>query len=174
MSKYRRITVHEDVFQLAQAAISSLTKDLPYEDERAQALRDLIDPLPEEDTFGVTPRVERLSAAEAQAEDPASILPGDGESDGESEWGEPSPLAQPEPEPVKQFTVLYYSISREHQGSIHRSGCSDIEKDRREHGASKVNVVGTLQDAIAAWLDDEMEEMGYSEADIKVLPCAKS
>ena len=57
MKDYVFIIVHEDVLADAREAIASFEEDgIPYEDDRLRALRDLTDPLPEEDVNGVTPR----------------------------------------------------------------------------------------------------------------------
>ena len=59
---YARIFVHEDVVTAVSEAITSFQKDLnlPYEDPRLAAMRDLIDPLPEKDIHGHTPFLEYI------------------------------------------------------------------------------------------------------------------
>lgn len=75
VSKYVRITVHEDVYKAAVNTLSVQTARDGYDDPHVQTLRDLLDPLPEEDTFGVTPRVERIVSAQARGEWPVEPQP---------------------------------------------------------------------------------------------------
>lgn len=72
-----------------------------------------------------------------------------------------------------EFAVLCHSIIKDESASVHRAGCKDIEREARQHASSVHSVTGTVDDAVASWLDGEMEEMGYSEADVKVHNCCK-
>lgn len=69
-------------------------------------------------------------------------------------------------------TLLNHSISRDHIASIHRAGCKDIPRDRRDHGSS-VTDYPTLADALADYIDGEMVEMGYSVEDVKIHACCR-
>lgn len=68
MSKYVRITVHEDVFKQAVNTLSVLEARDGYDDPHVQTLRDLLDPLPEQDVFGITPSAQRLTGDEVRGE----------------------------------------------------------------------------------------------------------
>lgn len=52
---YVRTIVHVDAHAGAVEALNNLSDELGYEDPRLVALRDALDPLPEEDTNGITP-----------------------------------------------------------------------------------------------------------------------
>ena len=70
--------------------------------------------------------------------------------------------------------VLNYSISRVEIASIHRVGCGAIEKDMRAHGVYEpYGPFESVEAAMAAFVDEEMIEMGYSEDDVKVHGCCK-
>lgn len=71
------------------------------------------------------------------------------------------------------FTVLNYSISREHIASVHRTGCKDIDRDAREHGALPYTGFASVEAALADYIDGEMAEMGYSADDVKVYSCCR-
>lgn len=79
---------------------------------------------------------------------------------------------------MTKVVVLNYGVSRDYIASVHRAGCGAIEKDARDHAA--ITYAGTsgvgydsVEEALAAYLDEEMVEMGYSEADVKVHGCCK-
>jgi hypothetical protein len=72
------------------------------------------------------------------------------------------------------FTMIAYQRSTNHIGSIHRTGCKDITKDANEHAGVVTELdSATLAEALATYIDAEMEDMGYSTDDVRVLPCAK-
>jgi len=69
--------------------------------------------------------------------------------------------------------VLNHAIVRNHIASIHRQGCRDIEREQREHSSNIYGPFDNVEDAIADYLDDELVEMGYDRADLKIHNCAK-
>lgn len=69
--------------------------------------------------------------------------------------------------------VLNHQISRGHIGSIHRVGCKDIEREANAHGSIIHGPYDSVDLALAQYIDSEMEEMGYSDEDVKVHPCCR-
>lgn len=71
--------------------------------------------------------------------------------------------------------VLNHSITSASSGiaSIHREGCKDIEREQRKHGSSIYGPYDSVDLALAAYIDSEMEELGYSDSDVKVHPCCR-
>ena len=71
--------------------------------------------------------------------------------------------------------VLNHSITSASSGiaSIHREGCKDIEREARKHGSSIYGPYDSVDLALAAYIDSEMEELGYSDSDVKVHPCCR-
>lgn len=71
--------------------------------------------------------------------------------------------------------VLNHSITSASSGiaSIHREGCKDIEREQRKHGSSIYGPFDSVDLALANYIDSEMEEMGYSDSDVKVHPCCR-
>lgn len=73
-----------------------------------------------------------------------------------------------------KFAVLQHSISKEHIGSVHKAGCRDIKREAQRQGSHIHEVeVADWQEAVAWWIDPEMEEMGWRGEDMKVHACAK-
>lgn len=73
------------------------------------------------------------------------------------------------------FSLLNYSISRDHIASVHRTGCKDIKRDCIEHGVYQPYTgFATVEEALADFIDGEMTEMGYSVDDVKVYSCCRS
>lgn len=72
-----------------------------------------------------------------------------------------------------QVVTLNYSISRDHIASIHRVGCKDIDRDQRQHAASIYGPYDGVEAALAAYIDEEMVEMGYDVQDVKIYSCCK-
>lgn len=68
--------------------------------------------------------------------------------------------------------LLNHSVVKNHVASVHRAGCKDIERDAGAH-ASVVYEYASVAEALADYVDEEMEEMGYSVQDVKVHGCAK-
>ena len=70
---------------------------------------------------------------------------------------------------MSKFTVILMSKGN-HDWHVHKAGCRDIPKDLR-FANNHYDV--EAEDAIEAVLDEELIDMGYSERDINVLPCAR-
>jgi hypothetical protein len=70
-----------------------------------------------------------------------------------------------------KVVVLNHSIVRDHIAHVHREGCKDIERDSRTHGSSVYGPYDSVEAALADYLDEEMEDLGYSEIDVRVFPC---
>lgn len=78
---------------------------------------------------------------------------------------------------MPEFTALYPSITggNDLPFSLHRKGCKDIEREARRRGASTEHITADrIADAVAHIIDEELEEMGYSAADVKVHNCCKA
>ncbi len=71
--------------------------------------------------------------------------------------------------------VLNHSITSASSGiaSIHRHDCKDIEREQRKHGSSIYGPYDSVDLALRDYIDSEMEEMGYSDEDVKVHPCCR-
>jgi len=69
--------------------------------------------------------------------------------------------------------VLNHSIISTHIASVHREGCQDIERESRKHSSSVYGPYDNVEAALADYIDEEMEEMGYDRQDVKVHNCAK-
>jgi hypothetical protein len=76
---------------------------------------------------------------------------------------------------MPKFTLIEYTSVKGHIASIHRTGCKDIDRDALEHGGVNIEYDGydTAEDVRNDWLDAEMRELGYGDADVKILKCAK-
>lgn len=65
VSNYKRITVHADALEAAREVLGLMESDKSNDwTEEVRALRDVLDPLPEQDVFGVTPGIEALTASD--------------------------------------------------------------------------------------------------------------
>lgn len=69
--------------------------------------------------------------------------------------------------------VLNHSVIRDHIASIHREGCSAIEREKLNHGSSIYGPFDTVEIALADYLDEDMLDLGYSERDVRVHACAR-
>jgi hypothetical protein len=71
--------------------------------------------------------------------------------------------------------VLNHSITSASSGiaSIHRHDCKDIEREQRKHGSAIYGPYDSVDLALKDYIDSEMEEMGYSDDDVKVHPCCR-
>lgn len=75
---------------------------------------------------------------------------------------------------TKKFTLVQHSISRGFIASIHKEGCKHIKKDRQQHGGPTQEMTAKSGvDAVARYVDKELQEMGYTVDDVNVCPCAK-
>ena len=70
--------------------------------------------------------------------------------------------------------ILNHSVVRTHIAHVHREGCRDIERDALAHASQIYGPFATVEDALASYIDEEMEEFGYSVEDVRVFPCCKS
>lgn len=81
---------------------------------------------------------------------------------------------------MNAFTVVNYSISRDHQWSLHRAGCRDIRRDVQLHAGHTQQIEAVDADAaVVAMLADINEDFiregsaGYGPESVNVLPCAR-
>lgn len=72
--------------------------------------------------------------------------------------------------PTKFATVMRSSY-RDASMAIHAAGCSDLHRERTDHGGVVTIVEGTVEEALENLLDAELVEMGYTAHDVKVYPC---
>jgi len=57
---------------------------------------------------------------------------------------------------------------------IHRTSCQDMKRIKSQREAVSIaRINGTVDEAVAWTLDDEMKEMGYGMESIHILPCTK-
>ena len=68
--------------------------------------------------------------------------------------------------------LLNHGVIRDHIASVHREGCRDIRRDQLKHG-SQLHRFDSLEDALSDFIDSEMEEQGWSRADVKVHNCTR-
>jgi hypothetical protein len=74
-----------------------------------------------------------------------------------------------------KLTLCYRSMYRDQNLAIHASGCSDLAKERDEHGAHfDEGDYRSVSNALEHMLDPEMVEMGYDRSHVKVYPCCKA
>lgn len=74
---------------------------------------------------------------------------------------------------MKKFTVIVDPNGfQNHIAGIHRASCADIARHPNPH-AYMTDVEGTLRDALDTAVDGQDRDMGYTDADAKVFPCAK-
>lgn len=74
---------------------------------------------------------------------------------------------------MTQVIVLNYGVSKDYIASVHKDGCGAIQKDAEDHAAVQYGPYDTVADALSDYIDSEMEDMGYSAADVKVHGCCK-
>lgn len=70
---------------------------------------------------------------------------------------------------MKQFTMVSLSTVKVEYWRLHKAGCKDLGK---EQGTFETYTAKDAKSAVAAWIDGELEDMGYSTGDVKVLPCS--
>lgn len=73
---------------------------------------------------------------------------------------------------MQTFTIVNFAVYSDHCASIHKAGCSYIDKDIKAHDGHTWDVAGTLEDALNNYMDDELIEMGFSTDAVKVHNCA--
>jgi hypothetical protein len=58
---------------------------------------------------------------------------------------------------------------------LHKPGCADIERMKRKMKVNYVEPVEaeTPEQAAENWIDEELEEMGYTPADVTIMPCCE-
>lgn len=69
--------------------------------------------------------------------------------------------------------VLNHGIVRDTIASVHKQGCSAIEREQLTHASMIYGPYETVEDALTAYIDSEMEEMGWSRRDVKIHACCK-
>lgn len=75
---------------------------------------------------------------------------------------------------MQAFTILNHSLVRDEIASVHRPDCKGIERERLDHGSSVHHIIAeTGDDAADVWIDEELQEMGYTVDDMKVHSCTK-
>lgn len=74
---------------------------------------------------------------------------------------------------MTRVVVLNHQLVREHIASVHKEGCRDIERDKRNHWSVEMGPYDSLKEALDNYIDAEMQEMGWSLSDVKIYPCAK-
>lgn len=57
-ARYARIFVHNDALEAARDLTILLERDESISEDEARTLRDVLDPLPEQDIFGHTPTID--------------------------------------------------------------------------------------------------------------------
>jgi len=72
----------------------------------------------------------------------------------------------------KRVVLLNHSSMTDEIASIHRIGCRDIKRDTARHGSYAMEYA-TVEEALADYIDEEMEEMGWGRDDVKVHACAR-
>jgi len=71
---------------------------------------------------------------------------------------------------MNTYTIISLSTSRDEYWRLHRAGCGEIVKEQ----GTMTNVrADNAKAAASRWIDAELEEMGYTAADVKILNCAK-
>lgn len=66
------------------------------------------------------------------------------------------------------FTVVIAANqATDYLAEIHRAGCADLDRKR----GMKVNVTGTLRDALDVAVDEDDRDMGYDDTAARVFPC---
>lgn len=73
----------------------------------------------------------------------------------------------------KTFTILTHQTYTNECWLIHKAGCRDIKREADKHASNTHDVTGTLQDALADVITEEVREMGYDEYSCKVHACCK-
>lgn len=79
----------------------------------------------------------------------------------------------PHVRPIIPVVVLNHSITKDSIASIHRHDCKDIEREQRKHGSAIYGPYDSVDLALKAYIDGEMEELGYTDDDVKVHPCTR-
>jgi hypothetical protein len=77
----------------------------------------------------------------------------------------------------KMAAATSYTILEDPKGwhwELHITGCGDINHPKYHRSQKHSYEAPSWQDAVDSWVDEEMREMGYTSADVRVLPCAKS
>lgn len=69
--------------------------------------------------------------------------------------------------------VLNHSLIKDSIASIHRHDCKDIEREQRKHGSVIYGPFDSVDLALKNFIDGEMEELGYTDDDVKVHPCTR-
>lgn len=75
---------------------------------------------------------------------------------------------------MAHFTAISLTTTTDHIARIHRTGCEDIAKDLRTTGGTSEIIEAANGNAAAErYIAGELDEMGYSVADVRILSCAK-
>ena len=70
--------------------------------------------------------------------------------------------------------LINRSLYKDDPWSIHRQGCSDVAKDKRDNWGRIDGYFASVELAIASIEEDpDMIEMGYGRESIHVYPCTK-
>jgi hypothetical protein len=81
---------------------------------------------------------------------------------------------------VPSYTFLTYNPEKDYPWSVHRTGCSDIKNELKgvhtnsgfPAGLSEVIESDNLDNALARFVNEELQEMGWTTEDVHVFPCA--
>ena len=71
------------------------------------------------------------------------------------------------------FAIINYGVVQDYIGSIHRADCQAWGRDAKNHCGDVEHFSGTLEEALAHYLDAEVRELGYSEDDVHVHNCCR-
>lgn len=76
---------------------------------------------------------------------------------------------------TKTFTLVSLNPSEDYYWEVHKLNCRDALKYKRTHGSTLVNNIkaDSPEALIAAELKDDLEDMGYSADDFRIMPCCK-
>lgn len=74
---------------------------------------------------------------------------------------------------MRQYTAVSRSVSRDAVFALHKAGCADlVRRERREYGGTFTRIAApNVEAALDEYIDEELREMGYSTADVKVFDC---
>jgi len=72
-----------------------------------------------------------------------------------------------------KVVILNHQIVRHHIASIHKAGCRDIEREALNCASVIYGPYDSVSDALADYIDPDMEEQGWSVSDVKIYPCCK-
>lgn len=71
-----------------------------------------------------------------------------------------------------KFTIISLSRSSDEYFRLHRADCADVAKDSQLGNPETVEAPNA-DAAAAAYIDGELDEMGYTVRDVKIIGCAR-